>query len=157
MPKVLFRDLPDAGLWRRLAAGFYDLLLLVALWFVIGFVLAIVETSLQPPDMRGEIRPLVPADIAPFVTLPFLWLVSVLFYGWFWRHGGQTLGMKTWRLRLVTVDDRLPSWRVVLLRAAVGTLSLACLGLGFFWVLVDGRAWHDRVSGTRVVVLPKAD
>lgn len=157
MSKVLFRDLPDAGLWRRLAAGFYDGLLLVAIWFVLGFVLAIVETAVQgQPDPGTPIAPLVPEPWGPLVVLPALWLVSVTFYGWFWRRGGQTLGMKTWRLRLVTVDGRPLRRRDVLLRAVAGTLSLAGFA-GFFWVLVAGRTWHDLASRTRVVVLPKED
>lgn len=155
MPKVLFRDLPDAGLWRRLAAGFYDALLLLAIWFVLGFALAVIESTINPPDMQGVIQPLVPAHLAPFVTLPVLWLVSAGFYGWFWLHGGQTLGMKTWRLRLVTADGRPLSVGTALKRALVGTLSLVCLGAGFAWLLVAGRTWHDFASGTRVVVLPK--
>jgi len=155
MPKVLFRDLPDAGLWRRVAAGFYDALLLLALWFVLGFVAAVIESAINPPDMQGAIRPLVPEALAPFVILPALWLVSALFYGWFWRHGGQTLGMKTWRLRLVTSDGRPMSARDVLVRAVVGTVSLFLLAAGFLWVLFAGRTWHDLASRTRVVVLPK--
>ena len=131
--------------------------LLLALWFVLGFALAIVESTIHPPDMSGAIKPLVPAHLAPFVTLPALWLLSALFYGWFWRHGGQTLGMKTWQLRLVTSDDRPLGSKDVLVRAAVGTLSLLAGGLGFFWVIVNGRTWHDMASRTRVVVIPKGE
>lgn len=155
MPKVLFRDLPDASLWRRLAAGFYDALLLLALWFVLGFLLAIVESVVHPPDTQGVIQPLVPAHLAPFVTLPALWLVSAAFYGWFWLHGGQTLGMKTWRLRLVTSDGRALTFEDVAKRSIIGTASLLLCAAGFLWVPVAGRTWHDMASGTRVIVLPK--
>lgn len=157
MPLIPFRDLPDAGLARRLAAAFYDSLLVLAIWFVLGFVVAIVESAVmsQPLDAAGPIRPLVPPAIAPFVTLPVLWLTAAGFFVWFWRHGGQTLGMKTWRLRLVDTEGRTPPPGRLWLRAAVGTLSLLCLGLGFFWILVAGRSWHDIASRTRVVVLPK--
>ena len=36
-------------------------------------------------------------------------------------------------------------------------LSAACVGLGYLWCLFDRdkRYWHDILSGTRLVLLPK--
>lgn len=144
MTRVLFSDLPDAGLWRRLAAAVYDGLLLLALWFVsVGLVIiANHGEAIDPRLMQG-------------LGLPLLWLMTAGFYAWFWLHGGQTLGMRAWRLRVVTDNHRALTIRDCLIRAAVGTLSLLCALLGFFWVLITGRTWHDLASHTRVVVLPK--
>ena len=74
-----------------------------------------------------------------------------------WRRGGQTLGMRPWRLRLATAGDGVPGWGALWLRHAVGALSLLASGLGFWWAWFDreGRTWHDRASGTRLVRLPK--
>ncbi|MFZ5724204.1 MAG: RDD family protein [Pseudomonadota bacterium] len=155
MTRIPFRELPDAGLWRRLAAALYDGLLILALWFAIGFTAAIVGSAVHPRSTAGPVEPLVPPELGPFVTLPLLWLVTAGFYGWFWRHGGQTLGMKTWRLRLVTADDRPLGRGDCLLRSAVGTLSWLAAGAGYLWLLRGGRTWHDLASRTRVVVLPK--
>lgn len=150
-------SLPDAGLWRRLAAGAYDGLLLLAIWFVIGFAYAMLRSAVQPPVMDGPIEPLLPAEVAPWVIPAVLWAVTALFYGWFWRHGGQTLGMRAWRLKLVRTEGGRPDARQCLVRSAVGTLSLFAGLLGFLWLLVDrdGRTWHDRASRTRVLLLPK--
>jgi uncharacterized RDD family membrane protein YckC len=65
--------------------------------------------------------------------------------------------MLAWRLRVERSDGALLTWRDALLRLAGAFVSLAPLGLGYFWILIDrdGLAWHDRWSGTRVVVLPK--
>ena len=36
----------------------------------------------------------------------FLFLVLGLYFAWFWSHGGQTVAMKTWHIRLLTHDGR---------------------------------------------------
>ena len=140
---------PAAGLFRRLAALFYDSLLLLALWFATSALL--LAASGGQLSMPG--RP-----------LWLLWLlrasllaVTFLFWAGFWTHGGQTLGMRAWRLRLVSDDGGPITWPQAARRCLAASLSLAALGLGYLWILIDPqrRAWHDRLSGTRVVVLPK--
>jgi uncharacterized RDD family membrane protein YckC len=86
-----------------------------------------------------------------------LFAAIALFFVWFWTRSGQTLGMQSWRLRLEREDGRLIDWRTGLARLCLATVSFLCLGLGYWWILVDRdrRAWHDRLTATRVVVLPK--
>jgi Predicted membrane protein/domain len=74
-----------------------------------------------------------------------------------WRRGGQTLGMRPWRLHLRTREGGQPTRRAVWLRYLVGTLSLLAGGLGFWWSLVDRQrlTWHDRASGTWLQREPK--
>jgi len=86
-----------------------------------------------------------------------LLLVVVLFFGVFWTWRGQTIGMLAWRLRVQRPDGSTLAWRDALIRLAGACVSLAALGLGYFWIWIDREklAWHDRWSGTRVVVLPK--
>jgi uncharacterized RDD family membrane protein YckC len=131
---------PAAGLLRRLAAIVYDSLLLVGVLFA---------ATLAALALRGGTA-FAPGD--PLFTAYLLTVVAG-FFGWFWTHGGQTLGMRAWKLRLVALDRSPVTWRQALLRAAAALLSAVCLGLGYLWVAVDPerRAWHDRVSGTRVV------
>lgn len=128
-----------AGLFRRLAAMFYDSLLLAAVLMAAG-TLALLVT-------RGHLdyhHPLYRA-----------WLLGVtwLFFAWPWRHGGQTLGLRTWKLRVVRPDGQPLTWRDTLVRFLAAILSWLPLGLGYWWVLFDRdrRAWHDRLSGTCVV------
>jgi uncharacterized RDD family membrane protein YckC len=83
--------------------------------------------------------------------------ISFFFYGGFWVRGGQTLGLRSWRLRLVRLDGG-PITLVHAFKRFVGAiLSWLCLGLGFLWVIFDRDklAWHDRLSGTRLICLPK--
>ncbi len=133
-----------AGLFRRLAAMVYDGLLLAAVFMLAGFVALIVT--------GGEA---VPSGSVWFQS--YLLLIAMLFLCGFWLHGGQTLGLRSWRLRVESADGGPVDPRQALLRFAAAFLALAPVGLGLFWLLVDPerRAWHDRLSGTRVVLLPK--
>lgn len=142
------------GLLRRLAAIFYDAFLVAGL-VVSAFALAYLPLAmgLGLEDLRQH----------PMVRhLLGLWMLCVAagFHLWFWTHGGQTLGMRAWRLRLVSVDGGPVGFGRALVRYLVAVLSWLVLGLGFLWVLVDPekRAWHDLASGTRLVLTdPRAD
>ncbi|MFU8821650.1 MAG: RDD family protein [Gammaproteobacteria bacterium] len=127
------------GLARRLAACLYDGLVLVAVLMVAGAAWVALSGAAAPPGH--------------WMFRVYLLAVSALFLGMFWRRG-ETLGMRAWKLRLEGADGRPPGWRRVLLRFATALVSWAALGLGFLWVLVDREklAWHDRLSGTRLVL-----
>ncbi|HEX7080133.1 MAG TPA: RDD family protein [Gammaproteobacteria bacterium] len=129
-----------AGLPRRLAALVYDLMLLAGLLFV--FTLAVFV-------LRGG------RGVAPG-TLWFqssLGAVAMLFFTWFWTHGGQTLGMRAWRLRVVDAAGGPLGWGKALGRFFAALLSALPAGLGFWWAAIDPDklCWHDRLSGTKVV------
>lgn len=134
------------GLWRRLAAMFYDSWLIVGLWFFGATVDYAVRTAVGLDAMASR----VPLQV-------YLVICPVLFFGWFWTHGGQSLGMRAWRLKLVAADGGPVDWRMALLRVAGACVSAAALGLGYLWILVDpaNLAWHDRLSHTRLVVVKR--
>jgi uncharacterized RDD family membrane protein YckC len=106
----------------------------------------------------------------------WLFFVVGLYFIWCWSHGGQTLPMKTWRIRVVTAGgEMLLPWR------ALGRYLLAWLwflpGLAISW-LIEAHGWmlvlfptlnfvlwamtalfdkdrqflHDRLAGTRLIV-----
>lgn len=131
---------PDApGLLRRLAACLYDGLVLAAVLMMAGALwVAFSRAAAAPGDwlFRG-----------------YLLGVSATFFGAFWTRG-ETLGMRAWKLRLVAADGQPPGWGRALLRFVTALISWAAVGLGFLWVLVDRErlAWHDRLSGTRLVM-----
>lgn len=130
---------PAPHFFRRSAAVFYDLLLLIAVLFA--------ATALILPLNAGE------AFTGRHIFYPF-YLLTVAFgyYAWFWTHGGQTPGLKTWRLRVLTFAGEPLTWKHALFRFASAALSWACLGLGFAWMLFDKNrlGWHDYLSGTAV-------
>ncbi len=80
-----------------------------------------------------------------------------MFFVGFWSTKGRTLGMQSWGLQLEDEHGRVPGAGRASIRFVAACLSAACLGLGYLWKLVDrnGRYWHDHLSGTRLVLLPK--
>ena len=84
-----------------------------------------------------------------------LWLLLVCFayLGGCWHHGGMTVGMRAWRVKLVCSDGGIISWPRCLLRFLAAIVSLATFGLGFLWALFDrqNRGWHD-IAGHTVLI-----
>lgn len=135
----------NTGLLRRLAAILYDALLVTALLFLatIPFVAA----------RGGE-----PVEIGDnLLYRAVLAFVVYAFFVGFWSRSGRTLGMQSWGLQLQTADDKVPGFGEASIRFFAALLSWAPAGLGFLWQLwdKDKLAWHDRISGTRLVYYPK--
>ena len=131
---------PAPGLGRRLASGLYDLLLLAALVLVATFPFLAVFGDATSGWRRHVLQ---------------LWVLAVAggYFTWFWTHGGQTLPMKTWRLRLVRGDGAAVSIPRAVHRYLLAALGFFALGLGFLWALLDreGQFLHDRLAGTALV------
>ncbi len=143
-------DSPPAGLIRRLAALVYDALLVIAVLMVVGALVA-AGVLLALGGEQGALYP-APAWFQ-LLMLGALGGAWYLLFGWFWTHGGATLGMQAWHLQVQRSDGGPLDWRLASLRFAAAGLSLASLGLGYLWLLFDPqrRSWHDRLSNTRVV------
>ena len=109
-------------------------------------------------------------------ALPFLYLVGNAETGWrhylfqlyilgvlfayfsaFWLRSGQTLAMKTWRIRLVNPDGARLTLRQAALRFVIALLGLLLAGIGFWWALFDRdrQFLHDRIAGTRLIRVPR--
>ena len=141
-----------APLWRRFAALGYDILVLGGVSMGYGAV-----TTLSVAVFVNHL----PQDYAPMLHGPLFfigWLLVILaFYAGFWLKSGQTLGMRAWQLRLITLPTAPhlppPSLQQVLLRCALGVASLLCFGAGYWyrWSQASGDCWHDKISGTRVI------
>jgi len=83
---------------------------------------------------------------------------TTLFFGLSWTRGGQTPGMRAWRLQLRRTDGGPVRWPAALSRFAFAFLAWLPLGAGVLWCAIDARrrAWHDALSGTEVVLLPRS-
>jgi uncharacterized RDD family membrane protein YckC len=140
-----------AGLARRLAAMLYDALLLLAIFMIV--------TALFLPLTGGEAITPRTNPVLEYLYRAVLAGIVVVFYGAFWTRGGQTLGMASWRLKVEREDGARLTWVDTVKRLGAAVLSWLPLGLGYLWILVDRdrRAWHDRLSRTRVVVVPKGE
>ncbi|MDX9767134.1 MAG: RDD family protein [Ectothiorhodospiraceae bacterium] len=159
-------DQGPVGLLRRLACMLYDGMLLVAVLFFASLLATI------PFGITHE-HPLF------WLYTLYIWLVSFVYFGWFWTRGGQTLGMQAWRVRLERPDGAQVSWRQSLLRYMGGLVYWLLTGLALYahrhgmpaativiavvlalavaWTLRHPQRWmlQDLVSGTRLVRVPK--
>jgi len=140
-------------LWRLLALA-YDLWPALALWMLVASVFTVAYTVLGHHAERE--------NIPPFSSWQWLlwlacWLITGVYATLSWRRGGQTLGMRPWRLRLQDTGSA-PRWAQLWIRYVVGSLSLLAGGLGFWWALIDPtrQTWHDRASGLRLERMAKA-
>lgn len=138
--------LQAARLPRRLASGLYELLILLAL----VFIATLPFSYLVGDATHGWKRHLLQAWVLA---------VAAAYFTWFWTRGGQTLPMKTWRLRLVAADGGPVAFPRALRRFALALPGFAALGLGFLWAFVDRdrQFLHDRLSGTLLVEASVAD
>lgn len=144
---------PRALIGWRLLGLLYDLWPALALWMLLGAAFTL-GYSLAGHGARENI---VPFSLLQIVLWLSCWLVTGAYAVLSWRRGGQTLGMRPWRLKVVSADGTAPSWRALCQRYAMATGSLLLAGMGFWWAWVDRDklTWHDRVSGTRMIRLPK--
>jgi len=116
----------------------YDGLLLLALW-LITLLLMVVANG-------GD-------AVFGALVQSVLFLESFVFFAWFWMRAGQTAGMRAWRLRLVSDSGAHISLNQATVRFFAAIISLAPLGLGYWWALADRehRSWPDILSGSRVL------
>ena len=153
---------PTPSLRRRFLSMTYEAMLLFAVAFIAGYLFDALTQSRHALMLRHARQ---------------MWLFAVLggYFVWFWMHGGQTLAMKTWRIRLVGPNGAPVAlgralaryallWVVVLPTLAIlaglrtgGWVAVIAIGLALvvppFYALFDRERQfiHDRLLGTRLV------
>ena len=133
------------GLGRRVLSLLYEALLATALVLAMSVPFAVLTQGWDSALKR------------PLNQL-YLALALGIYFVWQWTRGGQTLAMKTWRLRLVTRDGGPLSAGRAARRYAFALAGTALAGFGFIWALFDPERQflHDRLAGTKIIVVPAA-
>jgi uncharacterized RDD family membrane protein YckC len=128
----------------RIAAMIYESLLVTAVVFVAALPFLYLVGTAESGWVRHVFQ---------------LYLLGILFayFSAFWLRSGQTLAMKTWRIRLVNADGGTLTFRQALLRFFLALLGLLLAGAGFWWALFDRdrQFLHDRIAGTRLIRVPR--
>lgn len=134
------------GLVKRFIIMFYDSILLFALLMFFGLIISV------PLDIAYDGQTI---SIKYILFMLYIQAVAFLFFGWCWTRGGQTLGSKTWRIKLVSDTGNSVTWKQALLRYIGSLLCWASLGAGFLWCYTNKNrlAWNDIISKTRLVKL----
>ena len=127
------------GIKRQLVCLLYEALVVFSI-LIIGFLLPQIVLS-----GFGW-------SATPRVLWLHLFALLMLYFVWCWLNGGQTLPMKTWKLRLVNTDGSALRPLQAVLRYLIAWPSVMCFGIGILWALVDKdhQFLHDRLAGTKI-------
>lgn len=138
-------NLKCAGLFRRLFAIFYDCFLLIAILFIVS---AVATAFNQGKAIESD-------DVFYPLYVFIVFALNYLYFTWFWIHGGQSLGMKTWQIQLRSTEGKRIGWKTASIRFFSAIFSWGFLALGFLSALFDkkNRCWHDLISKTELLDL----
>jgi uncharacterized RDD family membrane protein YckC len=148
-------QLPRASLGKRLLAIFYDVLITFFLSFIITLVVQtlIIELGLVELESvqisKTESISAIPIDSPINTFLRSLWLIiPFLYFVTYWTKRGRTLGMKVWKIKIISSNQLAITW----LQSAVRFFG-ALFGLVYLWMVVDKNKLplQDRVSKTRLI------
>ncbi len=130
LPPIAAAALPRAGFWIRVGALFVDTVLVI---IVIVLLAALTHWRVNPLAA-------IPVALAAYGAL-------------LWKTKGTTIGGIVCGLKVVRLDNDPVDWPTAIVRALSCFLSMAPLGLGFIWVVLDDekQSWHDKIAGTTVV------
>ena len=150
----LTENFDPAPFWRRLAAIVYDSVLILAIWMVVAFIVLSLFGIDNARTVDGEAVALDP--LYKNILLAAMILSAYAFFGWFWTHSGQTLGMQAWRVRVVNNDGGTITAGQSVSRFALALVSCLLFGLGFLMMLFNSKkeTLHDRYSNTQLVLKP---
>ena len=130
--------------FRLFAACVYELLLLIALWFISAWIFIALFGDATHSYKR-------------LILQVFLWLVTGAYFVWCWSKSGQTLAAQTWKIKLVNRTRTTLSVKEAIIRYVLASLSALVFGLGFLWAFVDkNRLYlHDRLLKSHFVAVNK--
>ncbi len=167
-PQARAAKAPSAPLKNRLLCMVYEAMLLFGVLFIATWLFSTLLQQRHALYLRDALQ-------------DWLFVVLGVYFCWFWTHSGQTLAMKTWRIRVVGRDGKPVGWRRALVRyvfawgwflpglalaraiGAQGWMLLLLPALNFaVWAAAalldrDRQFLHDRLAGTRVVLKPGLD
>jgi len=123
---------------RLYACLFYEAIIQIALWFIVTlFVLAVFKVDLTSNP-----------NLLRFI----LWASSGIYFIYSWLHGGQTLAMKAWSLKLNYAQEN-KNFSYLFIRYFLSSISLVFFGLGYLYIFFDkkNRYLHDRILGSKII------
>ena len=140
---------PRALLHQRMGALLYDVLCILALEMVVAGIFLLFNNG-EAITSENALYKLQQTCLA---------LVPFIYFLFFWLRDAHTTGMRAWRLRIQQLNGNPMTARQAILRLLFSIISWIPLGLGYWWIFVSPTrlAWHDRLSGTEIIQLPKQE
>jgi len=123
-----------AGFWIRAGAYLIDGIIVVVVGSILNSVLAL------DPTLAGN-------GLGQLISLVYF---TVL---WSSNGGGQTIGMRVLKLKVIKTDGSELTLVQSFIRYVGLIISAIPLGIGLIWVAFDAekQGWHDKIAGTYVV------
>ena len=120
---------------KRIAASIYDLFLLLGVWFAVGSFAVWINGGIIETKWVG-----------PFLVIISTWI----FYGYFWTHGGKTLGMAVWKFEIYSIDENKINFQKVSIRffSNIITVLLGGIPLVFMYFSKNNLSLSDYLSKT---------
>ena len=120
---------------KRIAASIYDLFLLLGVWFAVGSLAVWINGGIIETKWIG-----------PLLVFISTWI----FYGYFWTHGGKTLGMAVWKFEIYSIDENKINFQKVSIRffSNIITVLLGGIPLVFMYFSKDNLSLSDYLSKT---------
>ena len=120
---------------KRIAASIYDLFLLLGVWFTVGSLAVWINGGIIETKWIG-----------PLLVFISTWI----FYGYFWTHGGKTLGMAVWKFEIYSIDENKINFQKVSIRffSNIITVLLGGIPLVFMYFSKNNLSLSDYLSKT---------
>ncbi len=133
------------SIFSRLMSFTYDIFLVIALWFLFGFLfLGLLKLFSYSEDF-----------FPPILGIVIISLTTAGYYSYFWSYGRNTLGMSTWSHKIITDDGKAITFKTALYRF---TLYLVFSIIGLSWALFDkeSKTLPDKILGLSVIKVKSA-
>ena len=120
---------------KRIAATIYDLFLLLGVWFAVGSIAVWLNGGIIEAKWIG-----------PLLVFISTWI----FYGYFWTHGGKTLGMAVWKFQIYSIEKNKINFQMISIRFFINiiTFFLGGVPLFFMYFSKDNLSLSDYFSKT---------
>ena len=120
---------------KRIAASIYDLFLLLGVWFAVGSIAVWINGGIIEIKWIGPI---------------LVFLSTWAFYGYFWSHGGKTLGMAVWKFEIYSLDNKKITFSQISIRYLFNILTFLLLGIPLVYMNISKKnlSISDRISRT---------
>lgn len=137
--------MPRTPIWKHFAAFIYDVFPIAGIFLLTSLIVLLVRNGVEVERYSLWFTTVLLAEVA-------------LYYIYSWKLGGQTLGMRAWKIKIIPnkSNQHQLTWGQAIARFFVGILSTALLGLGLFWKILSqsNRSWMDLVSGSDTQNIP---
>ncbi|MBL6726937.1 MAG: RDD family protein [Methylophilaceae bacterium] len=120
--------------FKYLMSFFYDIIIQLGIWLTISpLLLFVIEDNYEYKTILYQLS---------------YWIISGFYYIFSWVRGGQTIGMKAWRLQLLVGTKNI---HFFVLRYLLASAGLFFFAIGYIPIIFRDRPFHDKILGSKII------